>query len=74
MLSLAFLTAIQVRKDFLNNYSALGPEVANYVSKNVVKLLKSLESYMAKDYEAALKEVFFKMDDQMRPLVESELL
>lgn len=51
-----------------------GPEVASYASKHLVDILLANESYKAQKYEAALKEALMTLDEQMRPLVATELL
>lgn len=51
-----------------------GKEVSIYVKKYFVNELKKLESFKSGNYEAALREIFKKMDDMLlTPAGEADL-
>lgn len=60
---LEFSTATEVHIIF--KALILGREVALYVKDRFIDELKKLDSYKAKDYSKALREVFIKMDDML---------
>jgi protein phosphatase 1G len=43
-----------------------GREIALYVKDNLVPALIKLDSYLKKDYEKALKEVLFLIDERIK--------
>ena len=45
-----------------------GYQVSKYVSENLVRTMIELDAYRNGDYETALTQAYYAMDDQMRKI------